>query len=84
VGHLSKLPNNEEVLRAVARVKKVTNEVDINALLQRGLLDYIDELQISIGDIHDELNNTWFRPVELLKVGQQQSQSQRGKMSLPS
>lgn len=84
VNNLSKLPNNAEVLRAVARVKKVTNDVDIGALLQRGLLDYIDELQISIGDIHDELNNTWFRPVELLRVGQQQSQSQRSIMPLPS
>jgi hypothetical protein len=41
-------------------------------------------LQISIGDIHDELNNTWFRPMELLKVGQQQSQSQRSITPLPS
>jgi uncharacterized alpha-E superfamily protein len=74
--HLGKLPNNQDVLQAVARVKRVTTDVDINSLLQRGLLDFIDELQISFADIHEELNNTWFRPVELRKVAQGQSQSQ--------
>ena len=43
--------------------------------LPAGLLDFIDELQISFADIHEELNNTWFRPVELRKVRQNQSQS---------
>jgi uncharacterized alpha-E superfamily protein len=77
VGHLNKLPNNVEVLRAVARAKKVTLEVNINQLLQHGLLDFIDELQISIADIHEEINNTWFRPVELRKpVRKAQSQTQ--------
>jgi uncharacterized alpha-E superfamily protein len=67
VHKLQKLPNNADVLQAVARVKKVTLDVDINDLLQHGLLDFIDELQISIGDIHEELNSTWFRPVEVRK-----------------
>lgn len=73
VNHLDKLPNNQDVLQAVARVKRVATEVDIGTLLQRGLLDFIDELQISFADIHEELNNTWFRPVELRKL-QKQSQ----------
>jgi uncharacterized alpha-E superfamily protein len=66
--HVGKLPNHLDVLQAVARVKKVTSEVNIGNLLQRGLLDFIDELQISFADIHEELNNTWFRPVELRKA----------------
>jgi len=77
--HLAKLPNNQDVVQAVARVKRVTSEVDIGSLLQRGLLDFIDELQISFADIHEELNNTWFRPVELRKAaprGNRQLQSQ--------
>ncbi len=73
VNHLGKLPNNQDVLQAVARVKRVSSEVDISTLLQRGLLDFIDELQISFADIHEELNNIWFRPVELRKL-QKQSQ----------
>ena len=33
----------------------------------RSVIEFIDELQISIADIHEEINNTWFRPVELRK-----------------
>jgi uncharacterized alpha-E superfamily protein len=74
---LTKLSNNADVMQAVARVRKVTTDVDISTLLQRGLLDFIDELQISIADIHDEINNAWFRPVELRKPSRKtQSQSQ--------
>jgi hypothetical protein len=75
VSYLGKLPNNQDVLQAVARAKKVTTNADITSLLQRGLLDFIDELQISFADIHEELNNTWFRPVEMRKK-QTQSQAQ--------
>lgn len=79
VRYLQMLPKNTEVLRAVARVRKVATEVNISGLLQHGLLDFIDELQISIADIHEELNNTWLRPVEVRKVqrkAQSQTQSQ--------
>jgi uncharacterized alpha-E superfamily protein len=65
--YLDKLSNNADVLLAVARVRKITLTVRIGDLLQRGLLDFIDELQISIADIHEEINNTWFKPVELRK-----------------
>lgn len=75
--HLGKLPNNQDVLQAVARVKRVTSEVSIASLLQRGLLDFIDELQISFADIHEELNNTWFRPVELRKLPRPAGQMER-------
>lgn len=68
VHQLGKLPNNKEVIRAVGRVKKIITQVVISKLLQRGLLDFIDELQISIADIHDALNDTWFRPAEFLKT----------------
>ncbi|HEY0964124.1 MAG TPA: alpha-E domain-containing protein [Pseudomonadales bacterium] len=75
VTYLNKLPNNQDVLHAVARAKKVTTQADISSLLQRGLLDFIDELQISFADIHEELNNTWFMPMELRKARPAQSQS---------
>lgn len=60
---LQTLPNHDDVLHAVSRVRKITNSVSVRNLLQRGLLDFIDELQISIADIHEELQHTWFRPV---------------------
>ncbi|HWK53517.1 MAG TPA: alpha-E domain-containing protein [Hyphomicrobiales bacterium] len=68
---LQALPGGDNVLRAVGRVKKITTRVSVSELLDRGLLDFIDELQISIADIHDEINRCWFHPEELhkLKVG---------------
>lgn len=65
--YLETLPNNADVLLAVERVRKITLNVRVSDLLQRGLLDFIDELQISIADIHEEINSTWFRPEELRK-----------------
>ncbi|MEX2367063.1 MAG: alpha-E domain-containing protein [Pseudohongiellaceae bacterium] len=68
--YIGKLPNHENVLRAVARVQRLSKDVKIDDLLEKGLLDFIDELQISIADIHEELRNSWFRPA----VTQQQEQ----------
>lgn len=59
---LERLPKNEDVKRAVARVKRISREADVEILLEKGLLDFIDELQISIADIHDEISRTWFVP----------------------
>ena len=73
--HLARLPHNQDVLQAVARAKKVTTQADISRLLQSGLLDFIDELQISFADIHEELNRTWFRPAEVRKAPRAQTQS---------
>jgi uncharacterized alpha-E superfamily protein len=62
--YVQRLPRHENVLRAVARVSRICKEVDINVMLRRGVMvQFIDELQISIADIHDELSSTWFRPV---------------------
>jgi uncharacterized alpha-E superfamily protein len=59
---LEKLPNNDDVKRAVARVKRISREVDVESLLEKGLLEFIDELQISIADIHEEISRIWFSP----------------------
>lgn len=59
---LDKLPNNDVVQEAVSRVRKVTQNVNVHMLLEGSLLDFIDELQISIADIHEELSIVWFQP----------------------
>lgn len=59
---LEHLPNHDDVQMAVVRVKRITSEANVFHLLEKGLLEFIDELQISIGDIHDELSLTWFGP----------------------
>jgi uncharacterized alpha-E superfamily protein len=60
--YLDQLPNNEDVQRAVGRVKRITRDVKMGVLLDGGLLDFIDEVQISIADIHEELSRVWFEP----------------------
>jgi uncharacterized alpha-E superfamily protein len=60
VFYLEQLPNNEDVIRAVSRVKRITREVKVESLIDRGLLEFIDELQISIADIHEEILRVWF------------------------
>ncbi|MDR2213764.1 MAG: alpha-E domain-containing protein [Pseudomonadales bacterium] len=62
--YLRLLPNHDEVLQAVARVKKITTTVSVSELLERGLLDFIDELQISVADIHEAISLAWFHPEE--------------------
>ena len=61
--NLEQLPNHDDVQMAVVRVKRITSEANVFHLLEKGLLEFIDELQISIGDIHEELSRTWFGPV---------------------
>lgn len=61
--YLQKLPRQENVLRAVARVQRLSKEANIQELLEKGHMKaFIDELQISIADIHQEISQTWFRP----------------------
>lgn len=59
--NVEQLPNHDDVQLAVERVKRITSEANVFHLLENGLLEFIDELQISIADIHDALNMTWFR-----------------------
>lgn len=62
--NLDHLPNHDDVQMAVVRVKRITSEANVFHLLEHGLLEFIDELQISIADVHDELSLTWFGPGE--------------------
>ncbi len=67
---LQALPNNGAALVEVARVQDMANNADIPLLLQQGLLEYIDALQIQIAEVHARITQTWFLPVV---SGQQQS-----------
>jgi len=68
--NVEQLPNHDDVQLAVERVKRITSEANVFHLLENGLLEFIDELQISIADIHDALNMTWFRYSEVDLVTQ--------------
>ncbi len=54
------LPHNEDVLRAVARLKRLTQEADVRKLAQSALHVFLDDLQLGLGDIHTEVANSYF------------------------
>lgn len=62
-GCLESLPNNHATLQQVAITLKHVQEADIPNLLESGLLEYIDELQVEIAGIHARISETWFLPV---------------------
>ena len=59
---LSALPRNDAPLRAIARVKRQIADADVGKLFAEGLHQFIDDLQLSIGSIHDQIVATWFVP----------------------
>jgi len=65
---LKYLPNNDAALEQVSQAVSLINDANIAELLDSGLLEYIDELQVEFANIHARITETWFLPV----VGEQQ------------
>ena len=59
---LGKLPNNTKVSKQVEKTLRIVRQGKIDQLLDRGLLPYIDHLQLEIAMIHQEIAKTWFLP----------------------
>jgi len=59
---LEKLPNSGKVKWQVDKTRRLVRDGDIVALMEKGLLKYIDELQKEIGEIHFKIAETWFLP----------------------
>jgi uncharacterized alpha-E superfamily protein len=59
---ISVLPNNESSLRVAGRLKRSLTSPDVGLLDQEALHSFIDDLQITISDLHHELSVTWFPP----------------------
>lgn len=57
---LKNLPNSSKVKWQVDKTRRLVNNGDIEALLNKGLLQYIDELQKAIAAIHFKIADTWF------------------------
>lgn len=54
------LPNNQEPLRVLGRVLRKTDLADVYDLVQSGLHQFLDELQVGLGEIHGALAATYF------------------------
>jgi uncharacterized alpha-E superfamily protein len=59
---LEQLPRNEASLREVGRTLRLLDGVDLPALSQAELHDFVDDVQLGIANLHDEIAATWFPP----------------------
>jgi uncharacterized alpha-E superfamily protein len=59
---LEKLPRHDAALRVAGRLKRNLEAAEPWRLDQQRLHAYVDELQLSIGDLHAEIAKTWFPP----------------------
>ncbi|WP_295577109.1 alpha-E domain-containing protein [uncultured Lamprocystis sp.] len=59
---LEKLPRKDAALRVAGRVKRNLEAAEPWRLDQQQLHAYVDELQLSIGELHTEIAKTWFPP----------------------
>jgi len=66
------LPNSEKVLSIIVNIQQKLETADIESLLHKGLHEYIDDVQLEIGNLHFTIAETWFLPVV---VTQEQKQS---------
>ncbi len=62
--YLDELPHHDPVKREVLRAKRICHEANVGELLQKGLLEFIDKLQVTFADIHLAISDAWFQPVK--------------------
>lgn len=59
---LHKLPNHSKVKWQVDKTRRLIRDADIDKLLRRGLLKYLDEVQKEIANVHVRIADAWFLP----------------------
>lgn len=59
---LAKLPNSGKVTWQVNKTRRLVRNSDLQGLMQRGLLEYLDQVQQEIGKVHYKIADTWFLP----------------------
>lgn len=67
------LPNSEKVLATIVSIQAKLDEANVDELLKSGLHEYIDELQLEIGNLHSSIAETWFLPVVMAQTQEQKS-----------
>ncbi|TVQ85487.1 MAG: alpha-E domain-containing protein [Chromatiaceae bacterium] len=56
------LPRNEAALRVIGRLARNLDAAELHRLDQIELHAFVDDLQLGIGDLHQEIAATWFPP----------------------
>ncbi|MDH3527655.1 MAG: alpha-E domain-containing protein [Gammaproteobacteria bacterium] len=55
-----KLPNCDEPLRSTLRLQRLVAEADVKSLHTEGLHEFIDQLQLEFGNLHQQIASSWF------------------------
>lgn len=58
------LPSYRPAERAVTRVQALVRDADFDSLIRGGLTDFLDEVQIGLGEVHDAIYAAYFRQDE--------------------
>ncbi|MES2489469.1 MAG: alpha-E domain-containing protein [Pseudomonadota bacterium] len=58
---LPQLPNNRPIERAVDRTRALVHDANLEKLLETGLHDFVDEVQIGLGEVHAAVSEAYFR-----------------------
>ena len=56
------LPNNVKAMKQVNKTLRMLQRANINQLLEAGLFQYVDDVQVEIATIHGSIADTWFLP----------------------
>lgn len=57
------MPRSEQLVSLLLELQKKLDEANLQSLLEKGLHEFIDELQLEIGNLHFKIAETWFLPV---------------------
>ena len=58
---LPQLPHNRAIERAVDRTRALVQDANLEKLLESGLHEFVDEVQVGLADVHDTVSNAYFR-----------------------
>ena len=63
--NLKNLPEHENPLRSLSVLKRALARADLGVLVndQAALHDFLDDIQLRLGNLHTEVANAWFLPV---------------------
>lgn len=60
---LLEVPRHEDAMQACSDMQMLLDQSDAAELVETGSLhDFVDELQLALGTVHDRIHTTWFAP----------------------
>lgn len=78
---LHRLPNNETALRTLGRVQRFINDVDVYNIEKDQLSEFINELQVLLGQVHDHLHATYFEVEHVIESDDDPEKPESRKLS---